>query len=85
MTVKSRSTRNFRIELTDNMGNTYYLTRTNGRVQLVSGNMTPHAIANVAGNNAAMLSFALSDAFDGREAMTAVRKFAQYVKTSKLL
>lgn len=83
--MKARSTNNYRLELKDHGGGRYYLTRTNGRVQLVSGDMTPHALSNIAGNKAALLSFELNDAFDGREAATAVRKLAQYVKEVTLL
>lgn len=79
-TKKAKAKADFRLQYLDAIGNIRFITRTNGKVSHFSGNLTPHALSNVAGENAALLSFALADALNGSDAAQAVRKLGKYAK-----
>jgi hypothetical protein len=60
------------------MGNVSYITREGGKVQYFSGSEQPLALANIAGNKAAILRFAIQDALTARDAAHAIRYNATY-------
>lgn len=83
--TRSKKSQDFRIKYTDQIGNVRFITRTNGKVAHFSGNLTPHALSNVAGDNAALLQFALADALNGSDAAKAVREFGKYAATVEVI
>jgi hypothetical protein len=76
-----RTIKTIRIGCRDICGNASYFVIKHGEVFYFADNLTPLAIANVAGSvNAAVLRFALEDARSPEEAFKAVKKYAQHAK-----
>jgi len=84
-TKTKRAKADFRVKYTDYVGNARFITRKNGRLAHFSGNLTPHALSNVAGENAADLQFALEDSLSAADAAAAIRKFGKYAKTVEVI
>ncbi len=59
---------NFRIKITDHLGNVSYIVRRNDHVWYMSGSQTPLALSNLMGDDAAETEFALLDAVTGEQA-----------------
>lgn len=85
MNTTKKPKTDFRIKYTDAIGNVRFITRTSGKVAHFAGNLTPHALSNVAGDNAALLSFALADAVNASDAAKAIRELAKYAKTVEVM
>lgn len=62
----------YRLKITDDIGNAYYVIRRNGHVFCTNKTMTPLSLSYVA-PNAAELSFALQDALHAAEALEKAR------------
>ena len=73
----------FRFALKDQNNNQRYLACRHGIWTLTNGELTPLSLCNVAGDNAAKLSFALEDAYEAEDpdmAMAALIMLAKYAK-----
>lgn len=67
--------KNYRIRVTDSLGNLSYLVRESGKVTYMSGSEMPLALSNLVDSRAAELRFELIDALNGTAALTALRKY----------
>jgi hypothetical protein len=76
----------FRAEVTNGMEHRSYFERDDKGLHYYSSNMTPLAISNIAGDEAALLRFALLDAKNDGHVRDALRVHtARYAKTFKVL
>jgi hypothetical protein len=72
-----------RFVMKDQNNNQRYLVCRHGIWQLTTDSLTPLALCNIAGDNAAKLSFALDDAYEAEDpdmAMAALIMLAKYAK-----
>ena len=76
--------RDFRLRMTDQLGNRSYIVRENGKVNYFSGSLVPLCLSNTFLHNAAEVKFALQDCAVGASALQIVRKAAPHNKIELL-